>query len=484
MPVASTKQIERTARRCRERNIIVPTFAQQRDPSLIPESIQQELNDIGRWDVHPRNLFRVSWKNDPESPGFDGVNMLEIPPALSGVPARIFGLVGKYFPTGSHKVGATFGCLVPRLIDGSFDPTQNKAVWPSTGNYCRGGAYIAALLACESVAILPEEMSRERFEWLEEIGSEIIATKGCESNVKEIFDKCWELKQERDDVVVFNQFEEFGNSRWHYAVTAEAIAEVLADRLGSRDQFSAYISATGSAGTLAAGDRLKEIYPTAKIVATEALQCPTLLSCGFGGHRIEGIGDKHVPWIHNVRNTDLVMGIDDADPMALIRLFNEPAGQEFLARQQIDPQIVSRLPCLGISSIANLLGAIKTAKWFELDEHDVLVTVFTDSMDLYASRLAEANAARGPYTQEQAAVDFHGRLQRAGTDHIEELGYRERKRIHNLKYFTWVEQQGKQVEELNAQWNQYRDYWPERFCGSDRIDRQIEAFNQLAQKGA
>ncbi|MGC9316289.1 MAG: pyridoxal-5-phosphate-dependent protein subunit beta, partial [bacterium] len=199
------KQLDRTVMRCRERGIIVPTFAQMKNPSLIPDSIIAELNEIGLWDIHPRNLFRVTWKNDPKEfgGGFGDVNYLEIPEELSGTSAKIIGLVGKWFPTGAHKVGASFGCLAPRLITGQFDPTSQKAVWPSTGNYCRGGAYIANLLACESIAILPEEMSQERFEWLAKVAGEVIATPGCESNVKEIFDKCWELRGKRDDIVIF-----------------------------------------------------------------------------------------------------------------------------------------------------------------------------------------------------------------------------------------------------------------------------------------
>jgi hypothetical protein len=243
------EQVERTAQRCRERDILIPTFAQQKDPAKIPAKVLAELQGVGLWDVHPRNLFRISWKNDPDTGLFRGVNFVEIPRELTGVRARIFGLVGKYFPTGAHKVGASFGCLVPRLVTGSFDPTRQKAVWPSTGNYCRGGAYNSSLLGCEAVAILPEEMSRERFEWLESIGSEIIATPGCESNVKEIYDKCWELKRDRGDgIVVLNQFEEFGNGMWHYEVTAAAIAEALADALGSSERLFAFVSSTGSAG--------------------------------------------------------------------------------------------------------------------------------------------------------------------------------------------------------------------------------------------
>ncbi|MBW2704111.1 MAG: pyridoxal-phosphate dependent enzyme [Deltaproteobacteria bacterium] len=476
-----TDQVERTIERCKERNIIIPTFAQQKDPSLIPAGITKELKDIGLWDVHPRNLFRITWKNDPVSGGFHGVNFLEIPQSLTGVRARIFGLVGKYFPTGAHKVGATYGCLAPRLVTGTFDPTSQKAVWPSTGNYCRGGAYVASLLACDSVAILPEEMSRERFDWLKQIGSEIFATPGCESNVKEIYDKCWELKAERGDkIVILNQFDEFGNAMWHYEITSAAIEEVLKDVMGSRDNFYAYVSATGSAGTIGAGERLKELYPASKLVASEALQCPTLLRNGFGGHRIEGIGDKHVPWIHNVRNTDFVVAIDDNDPMALIRLFNEEPGKELLRAKGVDADLVEQLELLGVSSISNLLSAIKLAKRNELDERDVIFTIFTDSMEMYESRLDEARAESGEYKKEQAELDWHLHLRGMKTDNMEELDHLGRMRIHNLKYYTWIEQQQKEVEELNAQWNNHKDYWPAHWKMTDKYDELIKAFNDKA----
>ena len=207
-------QLARTVKRAQERGIIVPTFAQMRDPSLIPASIVEKLSKIGLWDLHSLNLFRITWKNEPtpQGGGFGGINYLEFPPELTGVPARIIALVGKWFPTGAHKVGATFGCLVPRLVTGQFDPTFHKAVWPSTGNYCRGGAYDSHLLACESIAILPEEMSRERFEWLSNVAGEVIATPGCESNVWEIFQKCIELQATRDNVMIFNQFDSRGTT--------------------------------------------------------------------------------------------------------------------------------------------------------------------------------------------------------------------------------------------------------------------------------
>jgi cysteine synthase len=326
--------------RARERNIVIPTYAQMKDPALIPDNVKDELKGIGLWDVHPRNLFRITWKNEPKSSGggFGGVNWLELPKSLTGVDARIIVLVGKWFPTGAHKVGAAFGCLVPRLVTGQFDPTTQKAVWPSTGNYCRGGAYDSALLACESIAILPEGMSKERFEWLASIAGETIKTPGSESNVKEIFDKCWELRNSGEDLMIFNQFDEFGNYMWHYEVTGHAMEEVLEQVMGPDDRYRGMASATGSAGTIASGDYMKQLFPDSKIVASEALQCPTLLENGFGAHRIEGIGDKHVPWIHNAKNTDMIVAIDDNAVVNISRLFNEESGRAFLVEQGVSEE--------------------------------------------------------------------------------------------------------------------------------------------------
>ena len=452
--------IAATASRCRKRGIVIPTFSQMRDPALIPVTIETALRKVGLWDINPLNLFRITWKNDINTGMFGKVNRFEVPRAITGVKARIIGLVGSYFPTGAHKVGAAFGCLVPRLVSGEFDPATQKAVWPSTGNFCRGGAFDCALLDCTPVAILPEQMSRERFDWLKEIGAEVIATPGCESNVKEIYDKCWELKKDPLNVIL-NQFEEFGNPIWHYNVTGPAIAEVFGELAPPDARAAAFISATGSAGTIAAGDYLKTIHPGLKVVAAESVQCPTLLRNGFGAHRIEGIGDKHVPWVHNVRNTDAVAAVDDEDCMRVLRLFNEPEGRKCLAAAGIRNADLDRLPLLGISGIGNMLAAIKTARYFELDERDVIFTIFTDSADLYRSRLSELRTERGAYTPSQAERDSAGPLAHQGIDCFKELGYYDRKAIHNLKYFTWVEQQGKSAEELNAQWDP--EYWRRRF---------------------
>ena len=470
--------LENAVQRARERGIIIPTFAQMRHPSKVPAGMRQKLAGKGLWDVDPANLFRITWKNEPveQGGGFGGVNYLELPPSLTGVPARIIALVGKWFPTGAHKVGAAFGCLVPRLVTGQFDPTHHRAVWPSTGNYCRGGAYDSALLATESIAILPEGMSQERFEWLAKIAGETIKTPGSESNVKEIFDKCNELRASGEPLVIFNQFDEFGNYLWHYDLTGHAMEEVLAKELGPNETFRGVVLTTGSAGTIGCGDYLKQRFPASKIGAGEAWQCPTLLENGFGAHRIEGIGDKHVPWIHNVKNTDLVIALDDDVIVNLARLFNEPAGQTYLTSQGVPQAIVEQLHLLGFSGIANLSMAVKFAKYYELGPEDIVLTVLTDSMDLYQSRLQEMHQEHGEYSQVDAAADFARYLLGLTTDHMLELRYPDRRRVHNLKYFTWVEQQGKTYEEILDQWSA-PTYWTDIQSQIDEIDELIVAFN-------
>jgi cysteine synthase len=469
--------LKNTVKRAKESNTLIPTFAQLKDPSLIPEKITNQLSNIGLWDLDPANLFRISWKNDIKTGQFGGVNYIEIPPEISGVKARIIGLVGKYFPTGAHKVGAAFGCLVPRLITGEFDPTTHRAVWPSTGNYCRGGAWDCKLLQCTPVAILPEEMSQERFDWLREIGAEVIATPGSESNVKEIYDKCWEIKKTDPNAVVFNQFDEFGNSIFHYEITGNAVETLFNQVKKPSNRMASYVTATGSAGTIAAGDYLRKTHPLLKVVATEALQCPTLYKNGFGAHRIEGIGDKHVPWVHNVRNTDVIAAIDDEDTMRILRLFNEDAGKELLKEVGVTQETIDSLNLLGISSICNLLASIKTAKYFEMDEDDVIITVFTDSAEMYKSRLVELNEEHGKFNRDDALITFEGSIVKQTFDNFRELNYQDRKAIHNLKYFTWVEQQGKKVEELNTLWSP--SFWDEIFAVVPVWDKAIDEFNAM-----
>jgi cysteine synthase len=474
------KILANTAARLREKNIIIPTYEEMADPEKIPEKLKEELTEIGLWDLNPRNLFRICWKNEPVSSGgrYGPVNFIEIPQELTGIKARIIVLIGKYFPTGSHKVGATFGPLVERLVTGSFDPTSQKALWPSTGNYGRGGAYDSSLLGCPSIVVLPEDMSKERFKWLRQLGAEVYATPGSESNVREVFEKSYDLKrQSPEEVIVLNQFAEFGNAVWHYVCTGRAIEEVFLNEDQDKYALAAIFLTQGSAGTLASADYLREKFPFIKVGAGEALQCPTLLLSGYGEHRIEGIGDKHVPWIHNLKNMDMAAAIDDEQCIRLLRLFNEEKGQMLLRTKGLPDETIHNLPLLGISSIANLVGCIKMAKYYEMNEKDIIFTVATDSMDLYQSRLKQLDDERGPYTEHQAAIDYDSCLMALTTDHMLELTYREKKRIHNMKYFTWIEQWGKEVKELDRQW--YDDsYWKEKYRSFKKWDTLISKFNE------
>jgi cysteine synthase len=474
------KVLENTIKRCREKDIIIPTYEEMAHPEKIPQGIKEELRNIGLWDLHARNLFRITWKNEPvkSGGGFGDVNYMEIPKELTGIKARIIMLIGKYFPTGSHKVGATFGPLVEKLVRGDFDPTNQKALWPSTGNYCRGGAYDSYLLACPSIAVLPEGMSRERFEWLEKIGAEIHATPGSESNVKEVYDKSFELKRARpDEVVILNQFDEIGNAIWHYVCTGQAIEEAYHKERKDKQRLTALFLTQGSAGTLGCADYLREKFPRIKVCAGEAWQCPTLLYSGYGAHRIEGIGDKHVPWIHNLKNMDMVADINDEFCIRLLRLFNEPSGKNYLKSKGVLEETVDKLHLIGISSIANIIGSIKMAKYYEMNENDIVFTIATDSMELYQSRIEELQEERGEYKDNQAAVDFDTCLLNLTTDHMLELSYWDKKRMHNLKYFTWVEQIGKDVEELDRQWYD-ENYWRDKYHSHTEWDKLIREFNE------
>ena len=467
--------------KAKENNIIIPTFAQMQNPELIPEQIKAKLTNVGLWDVNPLNLFRITWKNEPKETGglYQKVpNFIEFPSELTGVKARIVAMVGKWFPTGCHKVGASFGCLVPRLVTGQFDATYHHAVWPSTGNYCRGGAFNSKLLACDSVAILPAEMSKERFDWLKSIAGQVIATPGCESNVKEIFDKTWELKQD-PTMMIFNQFEEMGNPVWHYNVTGEALSTVYESIRRPDDRLFGCAFTSGSAGTMSAGDYLKDHYPTVKVAVGEALQCPTILNNGFGGHRIEGIGDKHIPWIHNVKNTDMAIAIDDEDSQRLLRLFNKEDGKKYLRETLgLSDELVEKLSWLGISGIANLLCCIKMSKYYELTENDVVMTVLTDSAVMYQSRISELDEMHGAYDAREAALDHNIHMLGLKTDNLLELTYADRKRIHNLKYYTWVEQQARDVHDLNALWYDTKGTWDAVHAQAKEMDELINEFNE------
>jgi cysteine synthase A len=467
----------------------LPKFNELADPSRIPEPRRRALGSVDPDQPHPANLFRVHWYNDRSRTGFAASPVcLVAPPGLTGVRSPILIVLGCLFPMiGAHKVLAAYGCLAPHLVTGRFDPSRHRIVWPSTGNYCRGGIAISRILGCRSLAVLPAGMSVERFEWLRQWvtrSEDIIRTPGSESNVKEIYDRCAELAHDPANLVL-NQFAEFGNYVVHYACTGPALACVFDTFRGRRRdlRLAAFAAASGSAGTLAAGDYLKERYG-ARIVAVEASECPTLLRNGFGEHNIQGIGDKHVPLIHNVMNTDIVVGVSDGSTGALDLLFNSESGLDYLsARRHIDPETIAGLKYLGLSGIANLVAAIKTAKRLELSGDDVLVTVATDSAALYGSERRKFQAASYPdgFDAVSAGEIFGQHLLGAADNDVLELTHHARSRIFNLGYFTWVEQQGVSLAEFARRRSQ--DFWKQLRQAAFAWDELIGEFNARAGFG-
>lgn len=461
----------------------LPTWSELADPGEIEP---EKLPDLARVDPDApdaANLWRVHWFNSADrKTQIDVPGYVVLPPELTGVKAPIVVLLGCRFPMiGAHKVLAAYACLVPRLVTGQFDPSHDRAIWPSTGNYCRGGVAISRILGCRGVAVLPAGMSRERFDWLQNWvadPSDIIRTPGTESNVKEIYDKCAELRRDKQNVIL-NQFSEFANYLIHYHCTGHAFDRVFGHLKWDHKDYrlAAFVSATGSAGTIAAGDRLKKLHGT-KIAAVEATECPTMLCNGYGEHNIQGIGDKHIPLIHNVMNTDVVIGVSDAASDALNLLFGSERGRNYLAdRRKIDRDLIQQFTDIGISGLANIVAAIKLAKHLDYGPNDVVMTVATDSAALYGSE-RQAYVARwysDGFDDVNAGEIFGRHMEGIADDHVMELRHIDRKRIFNLGYYTWVEQQGVSVEDFDRRKNQ--EFWHSLVASIRAWDRLIQEFN-------
>jgi hypothetical protein len=264
-----------------------------------------------------------------------------------------------------------------------------------------------------------------------------------------------------------------GNYRFHYHVTGNTIAELAAEleRNGiGNGTIAAFCSAMGSAGTIAAGDRVKQEFRDCKIIGLEPIQCPTLFNNGYGTHDIQGIGDKHVTWIHNVMNLDAVMCLDDVECKKGLQLLSQESGMETLHKRFGVPQAtVERMSNLfGISGICNILGAIKTAKFYSLGPRDTIATIATDALDRYYSVMAQLSDRYGTMDEGEATARAHIFLDQK-TDWTKEGTIDARNQWHNLKYYTWVEQQGKTVQELNAQ----RD--PEWWLAHQQRVREIDS---------
>ena len=446
--------------------VLGPTFDEMLHPQTIDPAVRaRAVAALTADPLDPVNLYNITWR------GPDNAIKYEIiPPEITGVAAPIVVLYGRAFPTGAHKVGAAYSVLAEALLFGQVDIEKHTVVWPSTGNYGIGGAWVGGRVGAKSIVVLPEGMSRERFEQIERYGGHIIKTPGVESNVKEIYDKTWELKRD-PNIRILNQFEVMGNYRFHYHVTGNTIVELAAElqaRGVGAGRIAAYCSAMGSAGTIAAGDRLKQAFPDLKIVGLEPVQCPTLYNNGYGGHDIQGIGDKHVTWIHNVLNMDAIMCLDDIACKQGLQVLTDPAGQRVLAeRYGVPAATVARLSTIfGISGVCNLLGAIKTAKHYRLGRNDPVVTICTDAIDRYHSVMADMARDYGAIDDARGMAYVEAIFHGATTDWIKDGTPDARRQWHNLKYYSWVEQQGKTVEELDAQldpewWIKHQELVPE-----------------------
>jgi cysteine synthase len=452
-----------------------PTFEEMLHPQAIDPQIRERALHCDD-PLDPINLYNITWRGANNQ-----IYYLVLPQALTGVDVPIAVIFGRHFPSGSHKVGAAYSVLLELELFGEVDPAVHTLVWPSTGNYGIGGAWVGGRMGCKSIVVLPQGMSRERFERIESYGADIIRTVGSESNVKEIYDETKRLRASDPNIRILNQFEVMGNYRFHYHVTGNTVAE-LADQLAregiGQGKVSAFVSAMGSGGTIAAGDRLKQIWPDHKIVGLEPIQCPTLYSNGYGAHDIEGIGDKHVTWIHNVNNMDTLMCIDDLEcKMGLQLLAEDGARQVLVDRYGVDQAAADSLASVfGISAICNILGAIKTAKYYDYGPDDLIVTVATDSLDRYYSIMDNMAECYGTLDEAAAVGRIEGIYHAMKTDWIMPGTPEARTRWHNLKYYTWVEQQGKSVEELDAQ----RDpaWWEEHQQRVQAIDQRLNALRQ------
>ena len=475
--------ITKTSEYFKKNGVVLPTISELRTPHLISEEVKNKLKNLDKDEIDPLNLFRVHWFNSRDHSDFSKVpEHIVLPKEFTGVEAKIIVNIGRLFPLiTAHKVLAAYACLLPRILNGTFDYENHKAVWPSTGNYCRGGVAISRILGLKSVAILPEGMSKERFAWLEkwvQDKKDIIKTTGTESNVKEIYDACNELKKNpKNDII--NQFDEYYNYAIHRSVTGPSFEKSFLETKGDSNLIPRfYVSASGSSGTLAAGDYLKDHLNT-KTVVVEATECPTLLNNGYGEHNIQGIGDKHVPLIHNVMNTDFVVGISDQATNNLNMLFNTEEGKKFLiSKKNLNTDFVNRLPEFGFSTIANILASIKLAKYMKLGSDDAIITVATDGADLYLSELKKTKEEFKGIYDETACAEIYGQYLKGITpDHTLELNQREKERIFNLGYYTWVEQQGVNINDFEKRRDQ--TFWNEHYNYMLSLDNSIKEFNSM-----
>jgi cysteine synthase len=368
-----------------------PTYAEMRNPLLLPEGLRAAALAASADEQHPLNLFNINWKNTG-----DQVERIILPKELTGVQANIIVLSGRTFPSGSMKVGPAYATLAEAEALHGLRPGQKRVIGPSTGNFGIGTAYISLLKGYPAIVVMPDNMSQERYERIRNYEGALDLTPGTESDVILTLERTHQEYVSRpEQYVVLAQFELLPNYRFHRYVTGDAVVQAASDVGNGR--VAAFVSAPGSAGTLAAGDHVKSLWPESQIVALEPRQCSTLFNGGQGQHRIEGIGDKMVTLIHNVYNTDLLMLIHDEETVRGMEVI-QTGGDILVERLGLPGEAARDLAGkFGPSCICNIIGAIKTAKYLGLGPQDNIVTIATDSYDRYPSvseALYERNGGR------------------------------------------------------------------------------------------
>lgn len=445
-----------------------PTYAEMRNPLLLPEGVriaaQAALRDA---EMDPRNLFNINWKNTDSE-----VEHILLPPELTGVEANIIVLSGRHFPSGSMKVGPAYATLAEAEVLENLRPGDKRVIGPSTGNFGIGTAYVAALKGYQAVVVMPDNMSTERYERIRKYGGELDLTPGTESDVILTLERTHnEYISQPDKYMVLAQFELLPNYRFHRYVTGDAA--VQAARIHGNGRVAAFVSAPGSAGTLAAGDHIKSIWRDSKTVVLEPRECPTLYDGGQGQHRIEGIGDKMVTLIHNVFNSDLLMLIHDEDTVRGMEVVQ--SGAAVLAeRLGVAPDAARALQGkFGPSCICNVIGAIKTARYLGLGPEDNVVTIATDSYDRYPSvsqALYERNS--GKPDDEQLEMWAKSVFLGASLGEIIDLnrdGHQQRLQQMKEELWTRFGYSPAYIRRMASQ-----DFWDEEFERIGEIDPLIE----------
>jgi cysteine synthase len=408
-----------------------PTYREMLHPESLPAALQSKALAARAQELDPANLFNITWR----APN-GGIRNVVLPKELTGVPANIIVLIGRDFPSGSHKVGPAYATLMEGELAGEIAPGANTIIGPSTGNFGIGVAYISHLKGYPAIVIMPDQMSAERYERIRHYGGELDLTPGCESDVILVIERTEHYKKD-SRYKILAQFELLPNYRFHRYVTGNSALEVAAQYGNGR--VAAFVAAPGSAGTLGAADEIKARFPDCQVAAPEPRECSTLFDNSRGTHRIEGIGDKMVTLIHNVLTTDYVMLIHDEDCIK---------GLELLEQRQPLVERILRLPegslrnfrgVFGISSVCNILGAIRLARHLHLGPKDNVVTIATDGFDRYPSVLADLARREGPLDEGKLQSWFEAVFRGGDAKEILDVRPREQKeRLFQYKEETWT----------------------------------------------